>query len=256
VRRGVRVKSLFAILLLGAAHHACASADSANDRVMVLGALHTLHEREPAFDYGALGKAIMAFAPDILVLEVRPDELEERKPTPGRPEYPAVVWPLLDQLAARTVAMEPGGDLFTDITGAAGAAFEALRQRDPAGAAALSRLDKAIDEALLAYWQAPRQVQDEQTTAMANGLQAAQFALAGPPFAAAQARWDGHMASEAVRVVLANPGKRVMVLASYRNRAMLENAVRSAAPQRVIPAATWLDGLSGPAQGGETAAHR
>lgn len=254
--RGVRVNRVWALLLLTAAFNNAAIADSAKDRVMVLGALHTLHEREAIFDYGALHNTILAFAPDILVLEVRPDELSDRKPTPGRPEYPAVVWPLLDERPVKAVAMEPGGELFTDLTGAAGAAFEALRQRDPAGAAALSALAKAVDEALLAYWQTPRQIQDEQTAEIANGLQAAQFALAGPPFAAAQARWEGHMASQAAQTVLANPGKRVMVLASYRNRAMLEKAMRDVAPQRVIEAATWLDGIAvAPGPAGDAGAH-
>lgn len=219
-----------------------ASADTAmpDGPVLIVGALHQLHDREPAFGYDRLRASILAFKPDILVLEVRPDELAERKATPGRPEYPAMVWPLLTEMRVDAVAMEPDGEMFKELAGEAGAAFAALSQRDPEGAAALSRLEKAMDDVLLAYWQSPAQVQNEQTAAIAAGVQAAQFALAGPSFAAAQARWDSHMAGQVVRTVRSHPGKRVMVIASYKNRALLERMVRKAVAGRVVDAAPWF----------------
>jgi len=213
----------------------------APDAVLVVGALHALHDREPAFDYAGLRAAIVAFAPDVLVLEVRPDELAERKATPGRPEYPAVVWPLLAQMNVDAVAMEPGGESFKAISGAASAAFEALRRRDPAGTAALSRLDSAAEEILLSYWRTAAQVQDATTATLTAGQQAAQIALAGPAFATAQARWDAHMAVQTTAAVRAHPGKRVMVIGSYTNRAMLERAVQEASPGRTLDAARWFE---------------
>lgn len=227
-------------LPLAAASAAAAPAAPAADAVLVVGALHALHAREPAFDHARLRAAIFAFAPDVLVLEVRPDELAARKETPGRPEYPAVIWPLLAQSGTPAVAMEPGGDSFTAISGAASAAFAALRSRDPAGAAALARLDAAAEDILLAYWRSAAQVQDETTATLAAGQQAAQVALAGPSFAAAQTRWDAHMAAQALATVRAHPGKRVMVIGSYRNRALLEAAVREAVPTRAVSAAAWF----------------
>lgn len=218
----------------------------ADDRVVVIGALHGLHDREPAFGYDRLRSAIVDFRPDVLVLEVRPDELAEKKPTPGRPEYPAVIWPLLAEMRVNAVAMEPGGDLYAEITRQAGAAFAALKQRNPIGAAALIRLDEATDEALLAYWQQPGQVQDEKTAAVAYGLQSAQFALAGPDFAAAQARWDGYMASQVRKAVRDHPGKRIMVVGSYGNRAMLERVAREQSSQRIVDAEAWVGKAAAP----------
>ncbi|MBL0915169.1 MAG: hypothetical protein IBJ13_06555 [Sphingopyxis sp.] len=217
-----------------------AAAAPADDRVLVIGALHGLHEREPAFSYDRLRAAILAFAPDVLVLEVRPDELAERKPTPGRPEYPAVIWPLLGQMKIEAISMEPGGDTFKAITGEAGEAFGTLKQDNPEGAAALSRLDKEMDEWLLTYWQRPEQVQDETTASLTASLQAAQFALAGPRFAAAQARWEDFMSDRIVDAIKAHPGKRIMVIGSYKNRALLEQAARRAAPERAVSAMSWF----------------
>ncbi|MGQ3048367.1 MAG: hypothetical protein ACT6Q8_04270 [Niveispirillum sp.] len=235
-----RLRSLLLALPFLLALPAMADKPLPDDPVLIVGALHHLHEREPAFGYDRLRASIFAFKPDVLVLEVRPDELAERKATPGRPEYPAVIWPLLSELRIDAVAMEPGGELFKEIAGAAGAAFDVLKARDPQAAVALSRLDDAMEDVLLAYWQTPGQAQDEQTAAVAAGAQAAQFALAGPAFAAAQARWDSHMGGQVIRTVRSHPGKRVMVIASYKNRAVLERMVRQAVKGRVVDTAPWF----------------
>ncbi|QNO29241.1 hypothetical protein EEB18_010075 [Sphingopyxis sp. OPL5] len=234
---------LFAALLLAAATPR-ADAATADDGVLVIGALHDLHDSEPAFGYDQLRAAILAFAPDVLVIEVRPDELAERKATPGRPEYPAVVWPLLAHMEVESIAMEPGGEMFETIAGEAGAAFAALKQRDPDGAAALSRLDSDIEQILLRYWQNAGQVQDATTASLAGSVQAAQFVLVGPAFVAAQSRWDKHMADQTRQAVRNNPGKKMMVIGSYRNRAMLETAVREIAPRRVLDASDWIGRLN------------
>lgn len=228
------------ILPLLTAKPALADTQTADDAVLVIGALHELHDSEPVFGYDRLQAAIVAFAPDILVLEVRPDELAERKPTPGRPEYPAVIWPLLTQMHVEAVAMEPGGETFKVITGEAGAAFTALKKDNPEGAAALVRLDNVAEEIFLNYWRSGAQVQDDTTASLAAGLQAAQVALAGPRFAAAQSRWDDYMSDQALQAIRANPNKRIMVIGSYKNRAMLDRAVREAAPQRALSASAWF----------------
>jgi hypothetical protein len=216
----------------------------AADAVLVIGALHGLHDREPAFGYELLRTALREFAPDVLVLEVRDDELAERKLTPGRPEYPAVIWPLLERPDVKAVAMEPSGDTFKAITGEAGAAFDALNRENAEGAAALSRLESAAEEVLLNYWRCAGQTQDGITASLADGLQAAQFALAGPRFAAAQARWESHMANVVQEAVRAHPGKRVMVIGSYKNRIMLQRAVHAVAAQRATDSMKWLDRVS------------
>ncbi|MFC3711130.1 hypothetical protein ACFOMD_01015 [Sphingoaurantiacus capsulatus] len=216
-------------------------AAAAPDSVTVIGALHGLHAKEPAFDYGALKAAILAFKPDLLVLEVRPDELAGRTATPGRPEYPAVIWPLLAETKVAAVAMEPGGETFKEMTGAAGLAFDAFGARDPEGVKALSAADDAIEAALLAHWRSPAQTQNEATAAVTSGFQQLQFALVGGGLDKVQARWDGFMAARVVEAVRAYSGKRVLVLGSYRNRAVLEAAVRQVAPGRVVSPAPWLE---------------
>lgn len=212
--------------------------------VLVVGALHELHELEPAFDYDRLRTAIADFKPDVLVLEVRPDELAIRKATPGRPEYPAVIWPMLASSRVRAVAMEPGGAAFDEITGRAGSAIDAFRTRDPHGTAAFVALESAAKTALIEYWKAPAMVQDDTTGTVIQGMREMHFALAGDALASAQSKWDNYMAEVAVQTVRANPNKRVLVLGSYKNRALLEDAIKRKAPRRIIDAEAWFSKLA------------
>jgi hypothetical protein len=210
------------------------------DAVLVLGALYGLHVREESFGYDRLRDALEAFRPDVVIIEVRPDELAGRTGTPGRPEYPEVIWPWLRNAGAEPVAMEPGGLRFEALTGEASAAFAALARNDPKGATALASFDDAIEAALLEYWRHPAQTQDETTARMVDSHSALRAAIVGPAFAKVQAAWDDEMAQVVIRTVGTRPGKRVLVIGSYRNRVQLENAVRKAAPARMIPAAEWL----------------
>jgi hypothetical protein len=140
--------------------------------------------------------------------------------------------------------MEPGGATFAELSGAAGTAFKAFGVRDPEGARALAAADNALEAALLAHWRTAAQSQDEATAAATAGFQQLQFSLVGGDLAKVQARWDGFMATRAVEAMSAHPGKRVLVLGSYRNRALLDAALRKAAPGRVVAPAPWMNGAN------------
>ncbi|TGX53200.1 hypothetical protein E5A73_10050 [Sphingomonas gei] len=215
------------------------------DDVLVLGALHDLHAREESFGYDRLHRLLEAFRPDVVVLEVRPDELAGRTDTPGRPEYPRMVWRWLDESRVEAVAMEPGGARFAELAGAAAAAFAALGRNDPQGAAALTAFDEALETALLAYWRHPSQTQDATTARMVDSHVALRAAIVGPAFAKVQSAWDDGMAEVATRTVQSRPGKRVLVIGSYRNRGQLEDAVRKVAAARIVPSSAWVTRVAG-----------
>jgi hypothetical protein len=216
------------------------------DAVLVLGALHDLHAREESFAYDQLRRILDTFRPDVVVLEVRRDELIARAKTPGRPEYPEVIWRWLDSTGVEAVAMEPGGRRFEELAGAAGAAFATLSRSDPQGAAALAAYDDALEAALLAYWRRPTQTQDETTARMVDSHVALRAAIVGPAFTKVQAAWDDEMAQVVTRTIRSRPGKRVLVIGSYRNRTQLEAAVRSVAAARILPSSAWLASIETP----------
>jgi hypothetical protein len=230
--------TLLATALLAAAT-LCAPAQ-ADDKIFILGALHGLHESEDSFSYTDLEAIIKRIAPDVMVLEVRPDELMERKDTPGRPEYPAVIWPMLDTSGIAMVAMEPGGEDFARMTGKASAAFEALGKENPEGAAFLRKYRQSLEAALVTYWQSPAMSQDTVTATLAAGYARVQLSYLGADYETVQQDWDGHMADVALETAKANPDKRILVLASFRNRQVLTDTISAALPGRVSDMAEWL----------------
>jgi hypothetical protein len=212
-----------------------------DDAVFVLGALHALHEKEADFGYNRLKHLILAADPDVILLEVTPEELASRLDTKGRPEYPRAVWPMLAQSPAiKAVAMEPAGAQYQQMVGAASAEMAAIKSRDPATAAAWSRFNASLGTALQAHWTSPATTHDAVTDGLARAWYAVARESLGPRMAAGQVEWDGFMIDRARESIAAHPGKRVLILSSYRNRHLFEDALRRQAPERVVDMEEWL----------------
>lgn len=214
------------------------------DAVFVFGALHTLHEKEAAFGYDRLKQLILAADPDVILLEVTPEELAGRLETKGRPEYPRAVWPLLGEAPAiKALAMEPAGEQYQQMVGAASAEMAAIKARDPAAAASWSRFNTSLATALQAHWTTPDTTHDAVTDDLARAWYAVARESLGPRMAAGQVEWDGFMIDRAREAIAAHPGKRVLVLGSYRNRHLFEEALRKEAPERMVEMEAWLKGM-------------
>ena len=237
----MRLAILALAFLLGAATAVAAEPQPGKaDEVIVIGALHRLHETEEGFGYAELERLIRTARADVLVLEVTPEELEGLTETRGRPEYPQVVWKLIEKDRAKAVAMEPGGALYKQMTTAAGDFFAAADKADPARARFAADYRKAYEASLLAYWRTAADTQDANTEALARGWYAVQDNLYGAEQKQLQDRWDGYMGDAAAKAVTDFPGKRILVLGSYRNRHRLQAAIRSAAPGRLVDTADWI----------------
>lgn len=212
------------------------------DAVVILAPLHGLHEREPAFSHEDLRKILDAADPDVLVVETRPDELSDRTETPGRPEYPAVVWPWLETREVLVEAMEPGGATFADMTSAAGAKYARFDAEQPAAAARADALRRSLTLALLEHWRHPADAHDAFTRDLMQAAVLSERALGGPGDDAGQAAWDGYMIARAREVIAANPGRRIVILASYRNLRAFHDGL--AGEERLADAEPWLRTLT------------
>jgi hypothetical protein len=183
----------------------------------------------------------------VLVLEVRPDELAERKDTSGRPEYPKVIWPCVAGLGATTVAMEPATSLFAEMTGKASNEMKAFAARDPDGAKRWSVYQTSLETVLQAHWRHPADAHDAVTAGLSRSYYVTQRELVGESFDAVQQRWDRFMVDRALAAIRTAPDKRVLVLCSYRNRHYFEDAVRGQAADRLVDMQAWLRAnLKGP----------
>ena len=216
----------------------------APDAVVILAPLHGLHEREPAFSYDDLRTILDAADPDVLLVETRPDELSGRTETPGRPEYPAVIWPWLEGRTVVVEAMEPGGEVFAAMTQAAGAKYARFNAEQPAAAARMDALRRSLTLALLQHWRGPADVHDALTRDLMQAAVLSERALGGPGDDEGQAAWDGYMIARAREAIARHPGRRVVILASYRNLRAFQDGL--AGESRLTDAEPWLRTLPFP----------
>jgi hypothetical protein len=224
----------FAAGFTGQLHAATAPPDG----VYVVGAIQRLHASEPSFSFDHLRRIIEAVRPQVLVLEVRPDELAERNETQGRPEYPAVVWPYLAAHPTTALPMEPGDKVFEAMAGAAGRRFEAFATTKPEAAAYMSRLGRALSTVLQDHWRHPADAHDPVTRDLVHAQGLAQAQLGGPEFETSQAEWDGYMVDRTREAIAAHPGKRILVLASYRNLEAFRTGLKG--ESRLVEMESWL----------------
>lgn len=225
----MRFLPLFGLLVA-----ASASAEAQPADVHVLAALQGLHAREPSFDYDALRRVIEDIRPEVMMLEVTPEELSGRLQTRGRPEYPNVIWPMLAKAGApHAYAMEAGQPLYGELTQAAGRAWSDFNRDHPDRSKALDAYTDAADAALLAYWTSPAQAQDAITDGTARAAARLSEALV-PATVPVQRRWEGAMIRAAKQAITKHPGKRILILASYRNRFVFTDALATVKGVRII----------------------
>ena len=214
---------------------------SAKDaEIYVLGALHALHEQEESFGYAELERVIEAIKPEVLMLEVTPEELAGKLETKGRPEYPKVIWPLLGRSNVMAYAMEVGQPLYGKLTGDAGGRWGEFKKNFPAEDSALSAHSTATSNVLLAHWKSVADTQDEATDALGRArvhLSGAMAAGTDP----VQVQWDAAMVEAVKSAISENAGKRILVLGSYRNRYMFVEQLRGTKGTELVDMRSWLN---------------
>ncbi|MDP9421574.1 MAG: hypothetical protein M3Q19_01855 [Pseudomonadota bacterium] len=215
-------------------------ADAKDTELFLLGALHGLHEQEESFGYGELDRVIKAIKPDVILLEVTPEELTGKLETKGRPEYPKVVWPMLTAKAPKAYAMEAAQPLYGELTSDASRRFGEFAAQFPMEDAALTGHSKATSAVLVAHWKSVADTQDEATDALGRARARLTAALV-PASVAGQERWDATMVDVARKAISENPGKRILVLGSYRNRYMFVDQLGGVKGTRLVDMKSWLE---------------
>lgn len=228
-----------ALAVLAPACLGCAAdAPHSPAEVFVLGSLGALHGREESFSYEDLDEAIRGIDPDVILLEVTGDELAGR--ARGKPEYARVVWSLLEEPdAPMAYAMEAEPALYDEIVSEGADILTEFAESRPAANAALQAWTEATTEALLAHWNRPSATQDETTDQMARARLALRSGLI-PESRRLQERWDSAMVAAVQQAIRENPGSRILILGTFRNRFMFEDALREMLGTRVVDVSAWL----------------
>lgn len=207
--------------------------------VYVIGTLYKRHADVPAFSTDVLRRVIADIKPQVLVLDVTPNELRDRRVHPSKIEYPQAIFPFVEEAKLPTYAAEPDEPLFTSIQDEIRAIFKRSNAANPAQQSTLDAHSKATYEALKLHWQSAADVQDALTGTALTAKERLADTLT-PGMAKIGEDWDRHTADVAVRAAKEHPGKRVLVLTGLQNRPLVLANLKAAKGINLVDMETWL----------------
>jgi hypothetical protein len=236
---GRTLLSIFLLAVMTIAPTSPSHSVAKSGEVMVLATLYRRHENVSVYDLSTLRKIILAFKPDVLVLDVTPSELKEGKVHPSKIEYTEVVFPLLKSGGYRVYPAEPAEPMFSEIVNGVQNAINAFESENLAAAKAMRQLNTSTYEALKAYWQTPAEVNDDVTDGLLMGKTAFERQLNGTAKVNGE-RWNQHTVDVIQRAVKENPGKRLLVLNGIENCYWLRDALSRDSKIILVKAEQWL----------------
>jgi hypothetical protein len=211
--------------------------------VVVLDTLHRMHAQVPGYDNTMLGRAIEHLQPDVLCVELQPEDLAARPPEKTKQEYPAVIYPLIERHHYRVYAMEPGEPLFGTLLGPYRDNTVAFDQRRPAQAKAFGQYTSGLYAVLQEHWTSPAAVNDDVTDAAFRSKHRLQEALMGPAERAGWEAWNGHFLQVILQAARENHGRRIVVTVGAEHGYWLREHLRGAAGVDLLETPAALRGL-------------
>jgi hypothetical protein len=231
--------SVFLLAVMATATAPATRSEAKSGEVMVLATLYRRHENVSVYDLPTLRRIVLAFRPDVLVLDVTPSELKEGKVHPSKIEYTEVIFPLLKNGGYLAYPAEPPEPMFSEIVDAVRNAINAFELESPAAANAIKQLNTSAYESLKAYWRTPAEVNDSVTDRMLMGKTVLEHQLNGVA-KADNGRWNQHTVSVVQRAVRENPGKRLLVLNGVENCYWIRDALGRDSNIKLVKAEQWL----------------
>jgi hypothetical protein len=212
-------------------------------KIIVLDTLHQMHAEVPAYGNATLGRIIEKLKPDVLCVELQPDDLTSRPPEKTKQEYPAVIYPLIDRHRYRVYAMEPAEPLYTTLLTPYRGNTDAFDTRQPARADAFGKYSDGLYAALKAHWTSPATVNDATTDAAFRAKHLLQEALMGPGEHVGWEAWNSHFLEVIQRAARENPGRRIVVTVGAEHGYWLRDHLRNAAGVTLLDTPAELHGL-------------
>lgn len=118
-----------------------AQAWAANE-VFLLGTLYKRHEQVPSYNVDALVRIVEKVAPDVLVLDVTPDELRKRAVHASKIEYTNGLFPLMEKRQFISYPAEPAEPMFSEIVEGLKGRLQQFEREQPALSANFKRTEK------------------------------------------------------------------------------------------------------------------
>lgn len=226
----------WAIIIISAL---CPPAFAAKNEVFVVGTLYKRHETVAVYDLQTLRRIILAIKPDVVVLDVTPDELRLEKVHASKIEYPNVIFPLVKSENYRAYAAEPAEPLFSEIVQSVSRGFQTFEKENSDGAAAMKQFTASLFETLKLSWKTPADVNSALTDKALSAKEALRDNFVAE-YKNGQRRWNQHTTDAILRAVKENPKKRILVLLGIENCYWVRNAIRSNPKVNLIDLENWL----------------
>ena len=231
---------LSCLMALTSAEPRVAAAQSQPAEVFVVSTLYRHHLTTPSYDLDALRRVIELIQPDVLVLDVTPDELDAQRVSPGKIEYPRTIFPLMRARNYSVYPSEPAEPLFSEIVQGITAENKALAEKSPDAAAARAALQEGMLAALRLSWKSPADVHSEMTDEAIRHMRAVYATLGGPVHREGQHRWNRHHADVVLRAAREHPGKRVLQLVGVENRYEVLDLLSNEPSVRLVDVSAYL----------------
>lgn len=217
----------------------CPPVFAAKNEVFVVGTLYKRHETVAVYDLQTLRRIILAIKPDVVVLDVTPEELKLEKVHASKIEYPNVIFPLVKSENYRAYAAEPAEPLFGEIVQSVSRGFQAFEKERPEESAAMKQYTASLFETLKFSWKTPADVNGALTDKVLSGKEALRENFVAE-YKNGQRRWNQHTTDAVLRAARENPKKRVLVLLGIDNCYWVRNALRGNRKINLIDMENWL----------------
>ncbi len=195
-------------------------------KVMVLATLHQLHGQVDFYTFEDLTRILKRFSPEVLAVELTPQELKDRRPQPVKQEYPRSVYPLLDALPWEVVPLEPEEPLYSELVALGRRAVENLQRRSPDTLEHFGLYVNTLYQVLLRWWRSPAEVNSAETDRHMEIKHGYQSALFGDDEKTGWERWNQHFLDRILEATARHPQGRMLVLVGVEHAYWLRQHLR------------------------------
>jgi len=195
--------------------------------VVVLCALHQMHEQAPFYTYADLSTAIERLHPDFLAVELTPADLKDKVEQKNKREYQNSVYPLLRRHNWVTVALEPEGPRRTELIGLLRGAEEALQKSSPQKDEAFDTYNETLFKYLLSEWHTAADVNAAWTDHLFAVKHSFQHSLYRQQEEQGWEGWNQYFLQQIVMAAKQNPGKRIVVIVGVEHGYWLREHLRN-----------------------------
>ncbi|QQS40515.1 MAG: hypothetical protein IPM63_14255 [Acidobacteriota bacterium] len=208
--------------------------------VLVLSTLHQFHGKDNSYTFEELSEIVESYRPNIIAVELTPEDLRTRKEQKTKVEYQKSIFPSADKIKAKMVPMEPAEPKFSELVGLIRASDSELGEKKPDAADGFSTYVDALYGYLFDHWRSAAEVNSARTDALFEVKHAYQNSLYGEKQEKGWEGWNSHFLEKVLETARANKGSRILVTVGAEHSYWLREKLGEQEGIRLIDAETFL----------------